>query len=149
METPPCEVRYASLLRGLTTRIKHLYDDIFDWFGDEGLRMIRETSKSYGQEIAGKVRKDSDPWSIEEVGLYLIKVFNNMRSEGELTEFTNKRVAIMVPHCPYPFDRVEICKAHTTMERALVQGLNPELDYVIEKSIPAGDPFCLHVLKVR
>jgi hypothetical protein len=32
------------------------------------------------------------------------------------------------------------------MERALVKGLNPKLDYRIEKSVPAGDPYCLHVL---
>ncbi|NQU05041.1 MAG: hypothetical protein HQ568_03030, partial [Calditrichaeota bacterium] len=86
---------------------------------------------------------------ISEVGLYLVKVFNNMRSDGEVTEFNDKRVAIQVPCCPYPFEKVEICRAHTTMERALVQGLNPALDYEIEKNIPAGDSVCLHVLKVR
>ncbi|MCF7810309.1 hypothetical protein K9N50_04900 [bacterium] len=149
VETLPCEIRYASVVRGLTSRIKRIYDDIYKHFGENGLAMIEKTSHAYGTEIAGWVRKDSDPWTIREVGLYLVKVFNNMRSEGEVTEFNDKRVAIQVPCCPYPFEKVEICRAHTTMERALVQGLNPELDYEIEKNIPAGDAVCLHVLKVR
>ena len=66
--------------------------------------------------------------------------------EGEVTEFSKHRVSIMVPQCPYPFENPEICAAHTSMERALIKGLNPELEYYIEKSIPAGDPYCLHVL---
>lgn len=143
----PVEVRYRGVLRGLLTRIKGLYDGVYDRFGEEGLELIREVSADYGREIARTRRGDGDPWPIRDVGLFLVKVFNNMRSEGEVTEFTDVRVAIMVPTCPYPFDRVEICQAHTSMERALVKGLNPELDYVIEKSIPAGDPFCLHVLQ--
>ena len=53
----------------------------------------------------------------------------------------------MVPQCPYPFNDVKICSAHTSMECALVKGLNPDLEYNIEKSVPAGDPFCLHVLQ--
>ena len=32
--------------------------------------------------------------------------------------------------------------AHTTMERTVVEQLNPSLTYRIGKSIPAGDPFC-------
>ncbi len=143
------EARYKGVLHGLLTRIKGLYDAIYDRYGEDGLDLIREVSSSYGRSIASKVRGDGDPWSIKDVGLYLVKVFNNMRSEGEVTEFTDERVAIKVPLCPYPFDKVEICQAHTSMERALVQGLNPDLDYEIELSVPAGDPFCLHVLKKR
>ncbi|HHE46614.1 MAG TPA: hypothetical protein ENL08_02780 [Bacteroidetes bacterium] len=145
----PLDARYKGVLRGLLTRIKGLYDAIYKRYGDDGLDLIREVSSSYGRDIARRVRGDGDPLPIKDVGLYLVKVFNNMRSEGEVTEFTDKRVAIKVPLCPYPFDKVEICQAHTSMERALVQGLNPDLDYEIELSVPAGDPFCLHVLKKR
>ena len=69
-----------------------------------------------------------------------------MRSEGEVIEFNDMRIAIMVPRCPYPFENVDICAAHTSMERALVKGLNPALEYRIEASVPAGDAHCLHVL---
>ncbi len=143
----PLDDRYRGVLKGLLTRIKGLYEAIHDRYGEEGLQLIRDVSSAYGREVAHKVRKDGEPWDIKKVGLYLIKVFNNMRSEGEVTEFTDQRVAIMVPLCPYPFEDARICAAHTSMERALVKGLNPELDYVIEKCVPAGDPFCLHVLK--
>lgn len=35
------------------------------------------------------------------------------------------------------------------MERALVKELNPDMEYDIEKSVPAGDSHCLHVLTIR
>ena len=146
IEERPVDVLYQSVLRGLLTRIKKLYDAVYAKYGDDGLDLIREVSTSYGSEIAGRVRKTEEPWNITEVGLFLVKVFNNMRSEGEVTEFNDRRVAILVPLCPYPFDNPKVCAAHTSMERALVKGLNPELDYIIEKSIPGGDPYCLHVL---
>ena len=146
LEEQPLEARYRGVLRGLLTRIKGLYEAIYDHYGDDGLNLIRKVSSDYGSKVATSVRKGSEPWDITQVGLYLVKVFNNMRSEGEVTEFNEKRVAIMVPECPYPFEHPEICAAHTSMERALVKGLNPSLEYLIEKSIPAGDPYCIHVL---
>ncbi len=145
----PIDARYRGVLRGLLTRIKGLYEAIYNRYGDDGLDLIREVSTAYGHDVAIRVRKDDAPWDIKKVGLYLVKVFNNMRSEGEVTEFTENRMAIMVPCCPYPFKDTFICSAHTSMERALVKGLNPELEYIIEKSVPAGDPHCLHVLILK
>ena len=146
IEEVPLDKRYRGVLRGLMTRIKGLYEAIYDRYGDEGLELIREVSAGYGNEIARKVLGGREHMDIKDVGLYLIKVFNNMRSEGEVTEFNDRRVAIMVPRCPYPFEDPKICEAHTSMERALVRGLNPKLDYRIEQSVPSGDPCCLHVL---
>ncbi len=83
------------------------------------------------------------------MGLFLVRVFNGMRSEGKIIEWSDDRVTIMVPECPYPFTRPQTCAAHTSMEEALVKGLNPNLDYVIEKCIPRGDGECWHVLKRR
>jgi hypothetical protein len=146
IEETPLEACYKGVLRGLLTRIKWLYESIYEKYGDEGLALIREVSTKYGSQAAEHARGNAEPWELRQVGLYLVKVFNNMRSEGEVTEFSEQRVAIKVPCCPYPLERSEICAAHTAMERALVKGLNPSLDYRIEKSVPAGDSFCLHVL---
>ena len=145
-EEIPIEAMYRSVLRGLLTRIKVLYEAIYNRYGDDGLDLIREVSEQYGNEIAKRVRGNDEPWNINKVGLFLVKVFNNMRAEGEVTEFGKNRVSIMVPQCPYPFKDAKICSAHTSMECALVKGLNPNLEYRIENSVPAGDPFCLHVL---
>ena len=146
IEEIPLEAMYRGVLRGLLTRIKVLYEAIYTRYGDDGLDLIREVSEQYGYDIAKRVRGNDEPWDINKVGLFLVKVFNNMRAEGEVTEFGKNRVSIMVPQCPYPFKDAKICSAHTSMERALVKGLNPVLEYNIEKSVPAGDPFCLHVL---
>jgi len=146
VEEIPLEAMYRGVLRGLLTRIKVLYEAIYSRYGDDGLDLIREVSEQYGNEIAKRVRGNDEPWDINKVGLFLVKVFNNMRAEGEVIEFGKNRVSIMVPKCPYPFKDKKICSAHTSMECALVKGLNPELEYYIEKSVPAGDSFCLHVL---
>lgn len=147
IEEIPLDAMYRSVLRGLLTRIKVLYEAIYKRYGDDGLDLIREVSEQYGNEIAKRVRGNDEPWDINRVGLFLVKVFNNLRADGEVTEFGKDRVSIMVPQCPYPFNDVKICSAHTSMECALVKGLNPDLEYNIEKSVPAGDPFCLHVLQ--
>jgi hypothetical protein len=146
IEEQPLDARYRGVLRGLLTRIKWLYEALYAKYGDDGLELIREVSSEYGRKVAERARGEGRPWDQTTVGLYLVKVFNNMRSEGEVTEFNGKRVAIMVHRCPYPFESREICAAHTAMEHALVKGLNPCLEYRIEKSVPAGDSFCLHVL---
>jgi len=147
IEEIPIEAKYRSVLRGLLSRIKVLYEAIYTRYGDDGLDLIREVSEKYGNEIAKRVRGSDEFWDIKKVGLFLVKVFNNMQAEGEVTEFGKSRISIMVPKCPYPFKDKKICSAHTSMECALVKGLNPELEYYIEKSVPAGDSFCLHVLK--
>ncbi len=147
MEEIPLDAMYRSVLRGLLTRIKVLYEAIYSRYGDDGLDLIREVSEQYGSEIAKRVRGNDEPWDINKVGLFLVKVFNNMRADGEVTEFGKTRVSIKVPQCPYPFKDTKICSAHTSMECALVKGLNPDLEYYIEKSVPAGDSFCLHVLE--
>lgn len=128
------------------TRIKGLYEELYKRFGNAGLDLIRYCSASSGAAAAERARRDGDPWTVKQVGGYLVRAFNNMRSEGKVTEFNVHRVAIMVPRCPYPFTNPEICAAHTAMERALVKGLNPELDYRIEKCLPRGDAYCLHVV---
>jgi hypothetical protein len=146
IEEIPLEAMYRGVLRGLLTRIKVLYEAIYSRYGNDGLDLIREVSEKCGYDIAKKVRGGDAPWDIHKVGLFLVKVFNNMRSEGEVTEFSANRVSILVPECPYPFNNTEICSAHTSMECALVHGLNPDLEYRIEKSIPAGDENCVHAI---
>jgi len=148
IDEAPLEIRYKGVLRGLLSRIKGLYEAIYARYGEDGLELIREVSVAYGTQAAKSARRDSEEWEIERVGLYLVKVFNNMRAEGEVVEFDKHRVTIMVPQCPYPFTDPAICAAHTSMECALVKGLNPNLEYRIEKSLPAGEKYCLHVLSV-
>lgn len=149
IEEIPLDKRYRSNLRGLLIRIKQLYEAIEDRFGDEGLNLIEEVSTSYGEQIAERVRNREGEMDIHAVGLFLVKIFNGMRAKGEVVEWSDERVVISVPECPYPFTRPQICAAHTTMEEALVKGLNQNLDYTIDKCIPRGDKVCWHSLSLR
>ena len=145
----PTEKKYKSVTVALLKRILTIYKGIYRKFGQKGLDLIREVSESYGKEIAelGKKRVKSD--DVKSVGLYLIRVFENINCEGEVTEFSDDRVAIKLYRCPYPFDDPKICEAHTTMEEALVKALGQNLEYVITYSIPRGDAFCEHVVKIK
>ncbi len=149
IEEIPLDKRYSSNLKGLLIRIRKLYEAIEDRFGEEGLELVTEVSDQYGKEIAERVKTREGEMSLRDVGLFLVKIFNGMRSEGEVLEFSDEKVVIMVPECPYPFTRPQTCKAHTRMEESLVEGLNPDLDYVIEKCVPSGDSQCWHVLKKK
>ncbi|MBC8276851.1 MAG: hypothetical protein H8E46_01355 [FCB group bacterium] len=145
----PQEKIYKGTIGGLTERIKKLYDAIYDRFGEEGLDLIREVSIEYGTQIAESVKAKQGVMDLKKTAALLVRIFNGMLADGEITEYDDKRVTIMVKNCPYPFTNPRICQAHTSMEEALVKGLNPDLDYVIEKCIPCGDSECWHVLKVK
>jgi hypothetical protein len=72
-----------------------------------------------------------------------------VRGEGKVVEWNDERVVIRVNTCPYPFEKPEVCEAHTTMERVVVEELGDNLKYYIEKSIPMGDPYCDHVIEKK
>lgn len=149
VEEVPIEKRYRSVTAGLLKRIKRLYDTIYQRYGEEGLNLIREVSRSYGLELVERAKERVQGDDIRSVGLYLIRIFNTVRGDGKVTEFTDSRVVIRIYECPYPFDKPEICEAHTTMEKTLVETLGRNLHYSIPQSIPRGDPYCDHLIEHR
>jgi hypothetical protein len=147
LEEVSLEKRYRSSTSALMDRIRRLYDEIHDRFGDEGLKLIRDVSTEFGQEIAERARQKAIGSDLESVALYIIRIFNNVRGEGKVVEWSDRRIVIRVSKCPYPFDRQEVCEAHTAMEKAVVESLGDGLTYYVERSIPKGDPFCDHVVE--
>ena len=147
VEEVPVEKKYRSITNALIKRIKHLYDAIYERFGSDGLDLIRDVSTDYGLEIAERAKQNMKHPDIKSVGLFVIKVFNNLRGNGEVTEFNEDKVVIRVFECPYPFDKPEMCEAHTSMEKALAETLSKDLKYYIHKSIPKGDDYCDHVIE--
>ena len=147
IEEIPIEKRYRSITKALVRRIKHLYDAIYERYGNDGLSLIRDVSTQYGLEIAERAKRQIEQPNVQSVALFLIKVFNNIRGTGEVIEFTEDRVVIRVYECPYPFDKPEVCEAHTLMEKTLVENLGGNLKYSIHKSIPKGDAYCDHVIE--
>ena len=128
----PLERKYRSAVAGLTTRIKAIYDAVYDRFGQDGLKLIEEISSQYGREIAGRAGHRVKPNDVKSMAMFLLYIFElvSYASELEVTEFSDDRVAIRVDQCPYPLDRPEICRAHTMMEVNLVRALCPELDFL-------------------
>ena len=143
------EEKYHRAVPGYMKRLCHVYEALYERFGEEGLDLIRRVSKEYGTGIGMNVKKKRELKGLTEVGKYLLKVFDMVSDDWQIAEFTKDRLVITVSRCPYPFTRDEVCRAHTSMEHALVTTLDKNLDYRIGRSIPQGDPVCEHILCKR
>jgi len=145
----PVEEKYKSATAGLLQRIHTIYKGIYKRFGQEGLDLIREVSESYGKEIAQRGKKRVKPGDLKSAALFLIRVFEMINCEGEVTEFSEDKAVIRLFRCPYPFEDPKLCEAHTSMERVLIESLGDNLSYHIEESIPSGGRFCEHVVSLK
>ena len=143
---------YRSAVKGLYARITSYYNYLYDRFGQEGLDMISEMSREYGESIVPRARKALGKNDIESVATYLLRIFRTVdwNTDGiKLVSKSPEEIIIRVENCPLHFKKPELCRAHTTMEKTVVEKLNPDINYVIGKSIPAGDGFCEHILSIR
>ena len=143
------EQKYRSAVAGLYARLKSNYDTIYKKFGDEGIKLIADISRSYGLQVAQRARKRVKGDDIRSVAKFMCRMFETVGVEFEVTEINESQIAIMVTYCPMNFDKPEMCLAHTTMEKTVVEELSPNLTYQIGKSIPAGDPYCEHIIEVK
>jgi hypothetical protein len=140
---------YRSAVKGLYARITSYYDYLYDRFGEEGLEMIADMSRQYGETIVPRARKALKNNDIDSVASYLLRIFKTVAWNTDKINLVTRspgEIIIRVDDCPLHFTKPELCLAHTTMEKTVVEGLNPQLTYTIGKSIPAGDRFCEHIL---
>jgi hypothetical protein len=144
---------YRSAVSGLYARLKNNYDFLHGKYGDDGIKLISEMSREYGLNIAARAKlrlKDND---LASVAQYLIRIFDTVgRGKEETVKpvvWEDSRVIITVGECPLHFTIPAMCLAHTTMERTVVETLNPGLTYRIGKSIPAGDAYCEHIIEMK
>jgi hypothetical protein len=144
---------YRSAVSGLYARLKSNYDFIYRKFGDDGIQLIADMSHEYGLSIAARARNRLENNDVTSVAGYLMRIFGTVgRGKSgfiKLLKVGNSRAVIKVSECPLHFDNPQICLAHTTMEKTVVEELNPDLTYRIGKSIPAGDAYCEHIIEVR
>jgi hypothetical protein len=140
------EEKYNRAVPGYMKRIRDLYEALYDRFGEEGLKLIRDVSREYGVRIGQNINKKGGRKGVAQVGQYLLKVFDMVSDDWKVSEFTEDRLVITVDRCPYPFTNDEVCRAHTCMEESLVATLDPTLHYRIGRSIPQGDVCCEHIL---
>lgn len=141
------EEKLQKAVPGYMKRIRGLYDALYERFGEEGLDLIRDVSRDYGTQIGTNINKKGGLKGVAAVGRYLLKVFDIVGGDWEVTEFSEDRLVIAVHRCPFEFDKFEICQAHVSMEEALVGTLDESLQHRIGCSIPAGDKICEHVLE--
>jgi hypothetical protein len=145
---------YRSAVSGLYARLRSNYDFLYRRFGDDGIALIAEMSREYGLSVAARARERLSNADLDAVAGYLKRIFDTVgrgKNEGVIERGATggPGVIIRVAECPLHFERTEMCRAHTTMERTLVEELNPALTYRIGKSIPAGDVFCEHILELK
>ena len=143
---------YRSAVSGLYARLRSNYDYLYRKFGNDGLKLIEEMSREYGLSVAQRAKEKLPNNDLASVAGYLIRIFDTVTRGQNVTstiEENTDRVVIKVNRCPLNLDSPEMCRAHTTMEKTLVEELNPGLVYRIGKSIPARDSFCEHILEIK
>jgi hypothetical protein len=141
---------YRSAVSGLYGRLRSNYDFLHRKFGDDGLELIAEMSREYGVSVANRAKAKLADNSLVSVAEYLLRIFDTVARGRDLIITTKKdmdKVVIKVNRCPLDFDNPRMCLAHTTMEKTVVEELNPNLTYRIGKSIPAGDSYCEHIVE--
>jgi len=141
------EEKLGKAVPGYMRRMLGLYNAVYERFGEDGLDLIRNVSSNYGVQIGKNLNKKGGLKGLVEVGRYLLRVFDIVGGDWEVTEFSDDRLIIAVHRCPFPFEKPEICQAHTCMEKNLVATLDESLQYRIGCSIPAGDAYCEHILE--
>lgn len=149
-DTRDLEQIYRSAVSGLYSRLRSNYDFLYRKYGREGIEIIAEMSRDYGLSIARRAKDKLENNDLNSVAQYLLRIFNTVgwgRDLTELTEISPSRAIIKAYECPLHFDNPEMCQAHTCMEKTVVEELNPDLKYRIGKSIPAGDPYCEHIIE--
>jgi hypothetical protein len=144
---------YHSAVNGLYARIRNNYDFLYRKFGDDGIKLIAEMSREYGITIAERARSRLKNNNLTSVAGYLMRIFSTVGRGKEdmvfLIEASDSRVVIRIGECPLHFELPAMCLAHTTMEKTVVEELNPALTYRIGKSIPAGDGCCEHIIEYK
>jgi len=143
---------YRSAVSGLYARLRSNYEFLYKRLGDEGLKLIADMSREYGLSVAQRARKRLDSNDLHSVAGYLMRIFDTVARGRDLIttlEEGEEKVIIKVNRCPLDFDKPEMCRAHTTMEKTVVETLNPDLTYRIGKSIPAGDHCCEHIVEIK
>ena len=144
---------YRSAVIGLYARLRSNYDFIYQKFGDDGIKLIADMSREYGLSIAARARNMLKSNDLTSVARYLMRIFDTVgrgkNGFSELVKVDDFRVVIKVSECPLHFNNPQMCLAHTTMEKTVVEELNPDLTYRIGKSIPAGDSYCEHIIEIR
>ncbi len=143
------EEKLQKAVPGYMKRIRGLYEAVYDRFGEAGLDLIRDVSSNYGAEIGANINRRGGLKGVAAVGRYLLKVFDIVGGDWEVTEFSEDRLIIAVRQCPFPIENPEVCRAHTSMEQTLVATLDENLQYRIGCSIPDGDSYCEHILERR
>lgn len=145
------EELYRISVAGFYARLRSNYDFLHERFGDEGIKLIAEMSRKYGLQIAERARKRADGSDAISVARYLLRIFETVggKEASEIAEMTDSQVVIKATSCPLQFTDPEMCLAHTTMEKTVVEELNPQLTYRIGKSIPAGNPQCEHIIEKK
>jgi len=143
---------YRSAVSGLYARLRSNYDFLYRKFGDEGLKLIEEMSREYGLSVAQRAKERLAKKDLTSVAEYLFRIFDTVtRGRGIISavEKGENSIVIKVEKCPLGFDKPEMCRAHTMMEKTVVEELNPDLVYRIGCSIPAGDAYCEHILEIK
>jgi hypothetical protein len=145
--------KHRSAVLGLFNRLRSNYELICERYGnEEGVQLITDMARKYGLEIAELAKKRVEGTDAISIAKYLARIFETMGAsagDAEMLEVSKDKVVMKATACPLGATSREICEAHTTMEKTVVETINPNITYRIGMSVAGGDPYCEHIIETR
>ncbi len=126
---------------------------LYEKAGDEGLRVIEEIYGEYGYKVGLGLKEKWKPEDLFEAS----KQFEKMTNEADLpskVEVKGNEAHWTAYRCPFSLQNTyrQVCEAAMAMDREIFRALlgleKGQIEIRIQKSVAAGDDFCLGIVRV-
>jgi hypothetical protein len=126
---------------------------LYEQAGDEGLRIIEEIYGEYGYEVGLGLKEKWNPQDLFEAS----KQFEKMTNEADLpskVEVKGNEAHWTAYRCPLSLQNTyrQVCEAAMAMDREIFRALlgleEGKVVIDIQKTVAAGDDFCLGIVRV-
>lgn len=122
-------------------------------YGEEGLQKMRETFRKAGvklgkDEAARLKLKNKDATAYHQIVNEALKAFN---INHEIVKLSETNYVLRIYDCPHAknFGFPEACDVFLELDKGIVEGLNPKLEFSYPKHILRGDSYCEYVVKPK
>jgi hypothetical protein len=79
---------YRSAVSGLYARLRSNYDFIYRKFGDDGIKLIADMSREYGNSVVTRARNRLRNNDLASVSAYLMRIFGTVgRGKMDLSSY--------------------------------------------------------------
>jgi len=122
-------------------------------YGDEGIQRLRRTFRQAGVELGkNEVKRlkieNRDAKAYHRIVEEALKTFD---IKYETVKLSETDYVLRIYGCPHAknFTSPEVCDVFLELDKGIVEGLNPNIEFELTKHILRGDPYCEYVVKPK